>query len=198
MYRKIFLAILTALLAISLTACVIELENAESMLIGISKEYEESVYLSDRQDIESPIKLKLDMKMAKAVIGSTEDKLADVKFTYRPEALKPEFRVEGDEISIRNSFKGNIPGKTVNKWEVKLTEKFPIEVDLKADASDLKFDMGKIMVDGMNGEFNASSAKLYFDEIDKVQQGSFNIKGNASNIDIYGAGSYGAETLDKI
>jgi len=76
------------------------------------------------------MKLDLDMKLAKAVVSSTDDKLADVEFAYSAEVLRPEFTVKDDEISIKNRLERFSFGKPVNKWDVKLTDKLPFDVRL--------------------------------------------------------------------
>ena len=73
MFRRIFLAVLAAALVLSLTACVIDIDNAGGIVSGAAKEYKETVELSDKYRQDQPIELKLDMKMAKAVIDSTDD-----------------------------------------------------------------------------------------------------------------------------
>jgi len=100
MFRKLFLGVLIGAMALSLTSCVLEFESAGSMVAGASKEYEEAVDISDKYQSEQPIELKLNMAMAKTIVNSTEDKLAEVKFLYNAESLKPDFTVNEDEIVI--------------------------------------------------------------------------------------------------
>ena len=102
MLRKVFMSVLCAVMVLSLTACVMEFDSAGSMLGKALEEYKESVELGDRYKGRESIELNLDMQVAKAVIDSTEDKLADVKFSYNSKSLKPEFVVEDDEIRISN------------------------------------------------------------------------------------------------
>ena len=142
------------------------------------------------------MKLDLDMKLAKAVVSSTDDKLADVEFAYSAEVLRPEFTVKDDEISIKNRLERFSFGKPVNKWDVKLTDKLPFDVRLRADASDIRLDMGGMMVDSMDAKLSASSAKLYFDEPNKETLDKFKLDAAASSVDIYGAGNIDFEVMD--
>jgi hypothetical protein len=196
MFRKLLLTVLIAALVLSLTACVLEFDNAGSMVSGAHKEYKETVELSDKYKSGQPMKLKLDMKMAEAKINSSDDKLADVKFSYNSEALKPEFMVKQDEISIKNKLEGYNFKKPVNKWDVKLTDKLPLKLELTADASDAELDMSSMLINGIDAVINASSAKIYFDEPNKELLNKFRLDSNASSVNIYGAGNLGFETLD--
>ncbi len=196
MFRKLFLIILAAVIGLSLTACVMEFDNAGSMVSGALKEYKEAVELSNKPQSRQPIELNLDMKVAKAVIDSTGDKLADVKFSYNSEALKPEFIIKDDEISIRNELEGFSFGKPVNLWDVKLTDKLPMEVELRADASEVKLDMSHMLISSVEAVLNATSAKMYFDEPNIELFDKFKLNADASSVSIYGAGNIGFETLD--
>ena len=196
MSRKIFLIVLSAVMILSLTACVMEFDNAGSIISGALKEYKETVDLSDKYQGGQTMKLDLDMKLAKAVVSSTDDKLADVEFAYSSEVLRPEFTVKDDEISIKNRLERFSFGKPVNKWDVKLTDKLPFDVRLRADASDIRLDMGGMMVDSMDAKLSASSAKLYFDEPNKETLDKFKLDAAASSVDIYGAGNIDFEVMD--
>ena len=196
MLRKVFMSVLCAVMVLSLTACVMEFDNAGSMLSKALQEYKESVELGDKYKGGESIELNLDMQVAKAVIDSTEDKLADVRFSYNSKALKPEFVVEDDEISISNKLSGNSFGKPVNIWDVKLSDKVPMEVALKADASDVKLDMSGMLISSVDAALNASTAKIYFDEPNKELLDKFKLDADASSASIYGAGNIGYETLD--
>jgi len=196
MFRKIIPTVVASAMVLSLTACVLEFDNAGSMVSGALKEYKETVDMSNKYQSGQTIELNLDMKMAKAVIDSTEDKLADVKFSYNSEALRPEFAVKTDEISIRNKLEGYSFSKPVNRWDVKLTDKLPMEMELRADASDVKLDMSHMLISGIDAVLNASSAKIYFDEPNKELLNKFKLDADASSINIYGAGNIGFETLD--
>lgn len=196
MFRKIFLAAVIAALVCGLTACVMEFDNAESIVSGKLKEYKETVDYSDKYQKGQPMELILDMKMAKAVIGSVKDKLAEAEFVYSAEALKPEFIVKEDKISIRNVLEKYSFGKPVNKWDVKLTDKLPLEIDLNADASDVDMNMTNMMISDITASMNASSAKIYFDEPNEEPFDKFRLDANASSINIYGAGNIGYGVLD--
>lgn len=189
-----FIILITVIL--SLTACVLEFDNAGGMLAGALKEYKETVELDDSRKISEPMELNMEMQLTRAVVKSTEDKLADVSFLYNSEALKPEFEVEDDEISIKSNIPGFKPGKPVIIWDVKLTDKIPMEVEIKADASDLKLDMGNMQIKSIDAEINASSAKVYFDEPNRASMDKFKVKADASSVSIYGAGNSGFGTLD--
>jgi hypothetical protein len=196
MFRKLYLGILVGAMMLSLTACVLEFENAGSMLAGASEEYKEAVDISDNYQSEQPIELNLDMTMAKAEVKSTEDKLAEVRFLYSSESLKPEFTAKEDEINIRNRLDVYSFGKVVNDWDVKVTDKLPLQVELNADASDIKMDMSHMLISNMDAVLNASSARIYSDEPNKESLKKFSLEADASSVNIYEAGNLGFETLD--
>lgn len=196
MYRRIFGGILAAILILSASACVLEFDNAKSMASGVTKEYKETVEMNSTYQEGKPIKLNLDMKLAKAVIDSTDDKLAEVKFEYSSGALKPEFSVDDEGISIKNSFDKSGFRKPINNWEVNITDKLPLDVEINSDASDLGMNMGKMTVNKLNAQLNATSARFYFDEPNRGSVEKVRMDANASDIRIYNAGNIGFEILN--
>jgi hypothetical protein len=196
MFRKLFVGILVGVMVLSLTACVLEFENAGSMLTGASEEYKEAVDISDKNQSGQPIELNLDMTMAKAAFKSTDDKLAEVRFLYSSESLKPDFTAKEDEINIRNRLDVYSFGKVINDWDVKITDKLPLEVELKADASDIKMDMSHMLISSMDAVLNASSARIYSDEPNKESLKKFSLEADASSVNIYEAGNLGFEIFD--
>lgn len=196
MFRRALLVVMAAAVVISFTACVLEFDNAGSMVSGALKEYRETIDMSDKYKAEEPIKLDLEMKMAKGVLDSTGEKLVDAKFSYNSEALKPEFKADEDEISIRNSLEGYSLSKAVNYWDVKVTDKVPLEVEIRADASEVKLNTGHMQIKSIDAELNASSAKMYFDEQSKINADKFKLNSDASSVDIYGAGNLSFDAMD--
>lgn len=196
MFRRIIPLALCTALVLSLSACTMEFENAGGIASGVVKEYSETVEFKDEYQKEQPIELKLDMKMAEAVIDSSGDKLAEAEFAFNSEALKPEFTVKEDSISIKNVLDKYSFGKPVNKWKVSITDKLPLEVGLNADASDLKLDMSGMIISKMDAQINASSAKLYIDKPNKAAVEKVRINANASSVNLYGAGNIGFGVLD--
>ena len=181
MHRKILGTVLAAAMILSASACVLEFDNAGSMASGVLKEYKETVYMNDTYQKEKPMELNLDMKLAKALIDSTDDKLADVKFSYNSEILKPEFKVKDDGISLKNRLEGYSFGKAVNQWDVKITDKLPLEVLMRADASDIKLNMSSMLISSVNIDSNAS--KLVIDLTgDYERDGEVRIEANASAV----------------
>ena len=196
MYRRVLLAALAAAVMVLLAACVFEFDNAGGMVAGTLKEHRETVEMSDKYKTGKPMELNLDMDMAKAVLDSTDESLVDVKFSYSSKALKPELKVDEDEIRIRNRLEGYSFGKAVNNWDVKVTDKLPLEVEVKADASDIRLDMSRMQVNSIDAELNASSARMYFDEQNKAPTDKFRLNADASSADIYGAGNLGFDVMD--
>lgn len=195
MFRRVLQGLLASLLVVSLTGCVMEFDNAGSIVSGVTEEYKETVQLAGEYQKDEPLKLELDMKMAKADIGSTGDKLADVKFVYSTEALKPQFKADLKGISIRNKIDKVGFSKPVNKWDASITNQLPLEVELNSDASDVKLDMGGMIINKLNSQLNASSAKLYFDEPNKGSVDKLRISANASDVALYNGGNIGFEVL---
>lgn len=196
MFKRALLVVMAAAAMISFTACVLEFDNAGSMVSGALKEYRETIDMSDKYKAEEPIKLDLEMKMAKGVLDSTEEKLVDARFSYNSEALKPEFKADEDEISIRNSLEGYGLGKAINNWDIKVTDKVPLEVEIRADASEVKLNTGNMQIKSIDAELNASSAKMYFEEQSKINTDKFKLSADASSVDIYGAGNLNFDAMD--
>ena len=196
MFKRALLVVMAAAAMISFTACVLEFDNAGSMVSGALKEYRETIDMSDKYKAEEPLKLDLEMKMAKGVLDSTEEKLVDARFSYNSEALKPEFKADEDEISIRNSLEGYGLGKAINNWDIKVTDKVPLEVEIRADASEVKLNTGDMQIKSIDVELNASSAKMYFEEQSKINTDKFKLSADASSVDIYGAGNLSFDAMD--
>lgn len=196
MHKRLVPITTIMLLILSLTACVMEFDNAGTIVSGAVNKYKEAVELQDKYNTEQPMLLQLDMKMAKAKIGSTEDKLTEAEFEYGSEALKPEFKVEDDRISIRNTLDKYSFGKIVNDWKVKVTDKVPLKVELTADASDADIDMGGMLLGKVDAKVNASSMIFNFSEMNEEPFDKFRLDANASNINIDRAGNIGFKVMD--
>jgi hypothetical protein len=194
MCKKLILAVLAAAMIFSMTACVVELENLGGMVSGAVKEYKESVEFSDSFESDEPIKIGLDLKAAKAIFDSTDEKIVDSRFLYSSRESKPEFLVRNNKIKIRS---GDIRtnSNSINQWEVKLTEKLPLEIEMKADGADLKLNLGKTLLKELDMSLNASSAKLYFDDQNNETMEKFKLNADASNVSIYSAGNCSFEKL---
>lgn len=195
MCKKLILAVLAAAMIFSVTGCVVKIEDLGGMVSGAVKEYKESVEFSDDFKSDEPIKIDLDIKAAKAIFGSTDEKVVDSRFLYSSRESKPEFLAKNNKIRISS---GDIryDSNSTNHWEVKFTEKLPLEVELKADGSDLKLDLGKTLLKELDMSVNVSSAKLYFDDQNKEIMEKFKVKADASNVSIYSAGNCSFEKLD--
>ena len=196
MFSRIIRSVLGIALVLSLTACTMEFENAGGIVSGVVKEYSETVEFSDKYQTGQPMDLKLDMKMAKAVIESNADKLAEAEFRFNSEDLKPEFKVKEDSISIKNVLDKYSFGKPLNEWNVSITDRLPLEIELSTDASDLKLNMSGMIISKMDAQLNASSAKIYIDEPNKAVIDKVRINTDASSVNLYGAGNIGFEVLD--
>ncbi len=181
MFRRILGALLAVFMALSASSCVLEFDNAKSMVSGAMGEYKETVEMDNMHEKGEPIELHLDMKLADAVIEGTDDKLAEASFLYNAEALKPEFKAKDNGISIKNR-----PGKynlrkAVNRWDVKVTEILPLNITMRADASEARLNVGSMQVVSANIDSNAS--KLILDFTGKHQEGGeARIKADASAV----------------
>lgn len=196
MCKRVLLMMQAALMVLLATACIADLDNAGGIVIGAVREYKETVDMSGENRGGQPLKLDIDMKLAEAVIEGTEDKLAEVEFKYNSDALRPEFKATGEEIRIKNKLEKFNFGKPVNKWNVGITGKLPLEVKLKADNSKARLDMGSMLISRMDAVFSASDVKLYFDELNEEPLDKFNLDLTAGSTEIYGAGNIGFEVLD--
>ncbi|MGE5630035.1 MAG: toast rack family protein [Caulobacteraceae bacterium] len=196
MFRRVLLIVLIAAMTVAFTACAVEIEDLGGMVSGAVKEYNESVDLSDKYKSDEPIEVNLDLIAAKAILGSTDEKLVDARFLYSSEAFKPEFTVKDDEISITGKADKYNTKKLMNQWEVKLTDRIPLKVKLDAEVSDLKLNFSKMAVNDLDVSLDASTANLYFDEPNSEKIEKLELDANASNGSLYNLGNSGFEKLD--
>lgn len=196
MFKRMLLAAAIVALTISLTACVVELEELGGMVSGAVKEYTESVELSDSHKSDEPIEVDLDLKAAKAIFSSTSEKLVDARFLYGSKALKPELVIRDDEIIINSAEIRSGLKKSMNQWEVKLTDQIPLEMKLEADIADIRLNLSEMLMRELDMSLDASTAKIYFDKQNKETIKRLKLYANASSVNIYGGGNSNFEKLD--
>lgn len=196
MIKKTLPVVIVVVLTISLSACVVEPEDLGGMVSGAVKEYTESVELNDRHKSGEPMEADLNIKAAKAIVGFTPDKLVDARFLCGSETMKPELVVKDDEIIISSPEVRNGLRKSMNQWEVKLTDKVPLEMKLEADATDLMLNLSEILTKELDASLEASTARIYFDKQNREAVKRMKLSANASRVDMYGTGNIGFERFD--
>lgn len=186
-------ALLAVLAAYALAGCTFDLKNAGSMASGNTKGFSQSVDMQGKYD---EIRAEMDMFSANVSIDDTGSKLVDGNFKYSSEKLKPEFKVNGNSIEIKNERTDQKLVKPVNHWSVKLTDKAPVDFEITAAASQGRFDLSDIAVKNFELEADASSIKLYKDNPNACELKRLDITTNAGDYELNGLGNLDFSRVD--
>lgn len=186
-------ALLAMLAAYALSGCTFDLKNAGSMASGNTKGFSQSVDMQGKYD---EIRAEMDMFSANVSIDDTGSKLVDGNFKYSSEKLKPEFKVNGNSIEIKNERTDQKLIKPVNHWSVKLTDKAPVDFGITAAASQGRFDLSDIAVKNFELEADASSIKLYKDNPNVCELKRLDITTNAGDYELNGLGNMDFSRVD--
>ncbi len=196
MRRYIMILCLLTAITIAAAGCVIEFDGAAGMISGIIKEHKEVMELDAYTFDGKPVKADLEMKAAKAIVVKSEDKLLDAAFQFNTESLKPEVTMKRDKLQIQNGRLQLGAGKPVNRWNVKLSDQIPLEMNLTAEASDVNMKLGDMSIPEMDAALKASAFRLDFDRPNRMEMERLKLDIKAGSADLYGMGNSRSKRLD--
>jgi len=87
---------------------------------------------------------------------------------------------------------------TVNKWDILLTDKIPIDLNINSGSSSSKIDLGGMMVRSLKFESGTSDAKIRFSERNSIDLTRLDIQSGASKLQLLGLGNSSFRRLDLV
>lgn len=196
MYRNVLIISLCILITVAAGGCVMEFDGAAGMVSGIVKEYKEVVELDSDQLEGESVKADLEMKVAKVTVDRSADKLLDAKFQYNAEVLKPEVEAKRDKLQILNRNARIDRNKPVNRWDVRLSDQVPFEMNMSAEASDVNMILGGMKIQEVDAALKASSMRLDFDRPNQIEMEKLKLDLKAGSADLYAMGNSRFRRLD--
>ncbi|MTI67101.1 MAG: hypothetical protein FH753_10965 [Firmicutes bacterium] len=205
MKRLILIIMIITLL--SLTGCVIDLKGSG---IEITDNNSREVKTGDLRifskefDIKGQNNLKVDLNTSAGEINlsKTNDKLFKGDIKTNIVEIKPRIDLRDDNLNIgyyntkKITFGIGKPSNFINKWDLKLTNKLPLSIDIEANATKSIYDLTDLMVEEFTTDFNASDVDIYFNEKNKVDLDNLEIETNAGNVEVNGLSNARAKDID--
>jgi hypothetical protein len=140
-------------------------------------------------DIKSA-SVRLDIKVGEVLLeGGDTDKLVKANFKYNVRRWKPkiQYRVKGGKGFLRvkqGRYRRLVTGNGRNKWDLRLNNKIPVDLDIDFGAGEGRFDLSEICLRSLNidmgvGDLNLDLRGNYSQDID------INIDGGIGSAKIY-------------
>ncbi|MTI46767.1 toast rack family protein [Sporosalibacterium faouarense] len=205
---KRVLAIIMVFVMISLSGCVIDLEDGLEIGIGddrISIDVgDENFELGDletyNQDFdignEESLDVDINVSAAKINIEKSEDKLFSGRVESNIVGFDPRMELVGNSLLIKDNFKYRSIRSFKNNWDLKFTDQLPLKFDITTNASKNDFDFTGLLISKFKLYANATDNYIRFDEKNKENMESFEIDVNAGNLEVYGLGDAGPEEIE--
>lgn len=180
------------MLSIVLHGCVIDLSGNELVAAKeLISSFEEAELKEEYEEVNADLKLDA----VSAIISGSGSKLAEGSFRYNYEGLKPKFEAIGNNIRITSANPGVKIKKIINEWDVALTERYPINMNIDADGSKVELDLSDIKLKTLSLDLGGASAKLYSDKPNDISMGEFKVIAAASSLNMTNVGNMNFEKL---
>lgn len=178
MTKKIFLAVLA--LALASLACGVRTNFPEAKTPG-----PETVDQISIAAPEGEARLSLAFGAGKLTLAPGAKKLVEGTATYNLPDFKPEIKLDGAEISLKQG-DYQVNGVPVfkdlkNEWDLKLGTT-PTDLTINAGAYEGHFDLGGLALTNLTVNDGAADVKLDFSAVNTEKLGVFSYKTGASNV----------------
>ncbi|MCH7886610.1 MAG: hypothetical protein IIA58_01435 [Candidatus Marinimicrobia bacterium] len=156
---------------------------------------------SKEVDLTDQKSLEINLSLSGGKVWFTKspyDKLFMIEVEYNSEELRPRYRYDEDELSLSfglqsksdqfdddewisfkfNDKDFNIGLSSVKKtsWDLKFTDKVPLDINLSASAIKGNFDFTGMMIRNLNIETGASKTFISFDEPNPIRMKEFSLE----------------------
>lgn len=139
MKKKIAIVVMTGILLFLATGC--NSINPINAVTGDTDIYDVTVEKDEAEELD----VKLEMSAGKMYVSSGADDWMEGEIEYSGSKFKPnlEYEISGDKgiIEIDQKNKGVNLGEQKNEWDISLSEEVPLELEVKAGASDTNLDL---------------------------------------------------------
>lgn len=170
--------------AVVLPEPVIRRFDSSSFTFYLNEQKHSGVYSEDREFDSDLQKLNVDLKYGanrlKVGRNTNEDNLYDVDIDYRGEMPTVSYNRNNNDANLRveQAKKINV-GNGSERWEVNLTNKIPIDINVNAGAGDLLLDLEDLKVDNLNIDAGLGQISIRFPDYNnetEISAGAGNIK----------------------
>jgi len=131
--------------------------------------------------------------------AGASDELLSGSFQYNVDRWAPEITQEGDSLTIRqggDKEKWGIPsGNVRNRWELELSPRVPLAVNIRAGAGEGELDFTALKISELDVDLGAGDFVLRFDEPNPVPMDHLTLDTGASRIEILEVGNASPRTM---
>lgn len=204
--KKISFSLIILSTLIILSGCTVKIDgdifkddsfdnDNQPIEIGELKTYSESYNLEGQKSLD----VNINLNAAKVNLEKTEDKLFEGNIKTNIAKMTPNIKLNGNNLYIGDKYEKNWSrnlSNAKNTWDLKLTDKIPLNLDIEMNATKNNFDFTDMIIDKISLDLNAADNKLTFNNINKGNLKEFDIDLNAGSLEIEGLGNAGAYDIN--
>lgn len=208
-HMKKILVLVLILSMIGISGCVIDLgdgfeidldENDFKVNLGSNKSVELGDYKTHNKVIElegqEKLEVKLDISAAEIELSASEGKLFEGEVVTNIQNLIPRMELDENKLLIKDEFNYNSIKKFKNDWNLKITDRIPLSLDIRTNATKNDFDFTGLQIEELEMYINAADTDITFNEKNKANFKSFKIDLNAGSVEVYGLDKAAPEEIE--
>ncbi|MBS4539539.1 hypothetical protein GOQ27_13770 [Clostridium sp. D2Q-11] len=148
----------------------------------------------DGNGLESA-KVMIDINSANIRISKNEEDLFRGEVKTNVKGIEPIFKLDEDKIIIKDTFNYKGINKIYNKWDLRFSDKLPLNFDININAVKNEFDLTDLMVKDFSINTNASNTIIRTNNKNKEILENLDIEMNAGNLEIRELGNMNVENI---
>lgn len=171
------------------------IDDNQSVEIGELRTYNESYDLEGQKSLD----VDIDLNAVRVNLEKAENKLFESNIETNINKMTPDIKLNGNNLYIGDKyekFKPKSLNNAKNTWDLKLTDKIPLNLDIKINAGKNNFDFTDMIIDRISLELNAVDNEVTFNSINKGNLKEFDIDLNAASLQANGLGYAGVSDID--
>ncbi len=196
--RKI-LALTLMIAILGLTGCVIDLNDGlnisvddqnisidinsgEAMEIGKMNTYKSEFDFEGQEKLD----VKIDLNAVDIDIRKNDDKLFKGVVTSNIKNYDPMIELDEDTLYIKQKSSFRSLRKINNDWDIEITDKIPVTLDINLNASKNDFDLTGLKIEEIEMFLNATDTEVQFDKKNEADLSNISLDVNAGDVEIVG------------